>query len=510
MLPLSSAGTRCEGAGAEMAHRRVAAVDLGAESVRVAPCRFDGRDVVIDDPIRFPTPTFSTGSVVHWDFARLASAVESALAALKSGGIESIGVDGWGVDYGLIDSRGDLVEPPRSYRTPGTEGTPELIDQVIGRDAVYGITGIQRMPINTLYQLAARRATDAFNRAARLVLVPDLLLWRLGAAIASEETIASTTQLVDASSGDWAQEILDALGLPRDLFAPIVPAGSHAEASHRGAPLIRVASHDTASAVLAAGTPTDGAYIVSGTWSLVGAELTRPLLTRGACARNFTNERGFGGTWRLLKNVMGLWLLQECRRGWGSPDYDALMREAAEAPRGGPLIDPDLPIFLGPGDVSARIAAVCRESGQREPQTPGETARTILESLACKYRVVLEELDKLVGHRETITVVGGGTSNGLLCQLTADVTGRPVITSEREASLLGNALAQLVALGDIDVRSVRELPARRPRHMYEPRGDRALDLYERYVALWSAPAGGPNEQEEETWLTAPPAPTSVS
>lgn len=485
-------------------------MDLGAESVRVAACRFDGSEVVIEEPLRFPTPTFSVGPVVHWDFASLALSVEHALDAVQRERLDSIGVDGWGVDYGLLDSDGALIEPPRSYRTPSTDAVLEVVDQVMGSDRVYDITGIQRMPINTLYQLVARRNTDAFAKAAHVVLIPDLLLLRLGAPVACEATNASTTQLVDAVRGDWATEILDAFELPGDLFPPIVPAGSSAGQSQLGIPLIRVASHDTASAVLAAATPPNGAYLASGTWSLLGAELEHPLLSQEAHARNFTNERGFANTTRLLKNVMGLWLLQECRKAWGSPNYDVLMWEAAEAPTGGPLIDPDLPIFLSPGDMPARIAAVCRESGQSAPVTPGETIRTILESLACKYRVVLEELDRLVGYRETITVVGGGTSNRLLCQLTADIAGRPVVASEHEASLLGNALAQLVALGELDTEGVREISRRRPRRQYEPRAEQDPELFERFVALWAAPVIRNSEQKGETWLTAPPAPTNAS
>jgi rhamnulokinase len=487
----------------------LAAVDLGAESTRVAACRYDGERLVIESPTRFATPSTRLGRTVHWDAPVVIERIRSALQVLDLGAGDSIGVDGWGVDYALLDRAGQLVELPRSYRTPGTGGIPELVDGIVGARRLYDITGVQRMPINTLYQLVARRHTRELQAASRLVLFPDYMLHTLGGSIACEETNASTTQLVDIRSGDWSSELIDALSLPRALFPRIAPCGEVAGTTDGGATLIRVASHDTACAVLAANATRDGAYLISGTWSLVGSSLPAPLMSADAYALNFTNERGFAGTTRLLKNVMGLWLLQQCRAAWGNElRYPEIIADAQDAPSGMSLFEPDLEIFLTPGDMPGRIAEVCRETGQREPSTPGEFARAICESLACKYRYVVEQLDALVGYRSLLTIVGGGVSNALLCQLTADVTERPVVTRGQEASLLGNAIVQLVARGELHTNDIPALIARSaPSGAFEPRATGG-DLYERYSTLWPAARRNDDRFKEDTWLAA--TPTNVS
>lgn len=487
----------------------LAAVDLGAESTRVAAGRYDGERLVIDAPTRFPTPSVWIGQAVHWDAPTIMERIRSALHALDLGRGDSVGVDGWGVDYALLDRAGALVELPRSYRTPRTAGVPELVDGVVGSERLYRITGIQRMPINTLYQLVARRHALELRSASTLLLFPDYVLHVLGGSRACEATNASTTQLVDIGSGEWSAELIDELSLPKALFPRIAPSGEAAGTAEGGATLIRVASHDTASAVLAANVADDEAYLVSGTWSLVGASLPAPVLTPEARALNLTNERGFAGTTRLLKNVMGLWLLQQCRAAWGRDlRYSEIIAAAKAAPAGRSLFDPDLEIFLTPGDMPARIAAVCRETGQREPGTPGEFARAICESLACKYRWVVEQLDLLIGFRSSITLVGGGVSNDLLCQLTADVTERVVVTRGQEASLLGNAIVQLVARGELEERDIRALIARSaPAGAFEP-STRGSELYERYLSIWSAGRRNDYRFKEDMWLTA--TPTNVS
>lgn len=487
----------------------LAAVDLGAESTRIAGCRYDGERLVIESPTRFATPSTSLGRTVHWDAPAIIDRIGSALQTLDLGPADSVGVDGWGVDYALLDQAGGLVELPRSYRSPGTAGVPELVDGVVGPRRLYEITGIQRMPINTLYQLVARRHTRELQEASGLLLLPDYVLHVLGGSIACEETNASTTQLVDIRSGEWSWELMDALSLPKGLFPRIAPCGEVAGTTNSGATLIRVASHDTACAVLAADAADNGAYLVSGTWSLVGVSLATPLVTPETCALNFTNERGYGGTTRLLKNVMGLWLLQQCRAAWGSElRYPELIADAQTASSGESLFEPDLEIFLTPGDMPGRIAAVCRETGQREPTTPGEFARAICESLACKYRYVIEQLDVLVGYRSSVTVVGGGVGNSLLCQLTADVAERPVVTRGQEASLLGNAIIQLVARGELGTSDIPALLARSaPPRAFEPSGGGG-ELYERYLTLWPAARRNDDRFKEDRWLTA--TPTNVS
>lgn len=492
-----------------MSSATLAAIDLGAESTRIAACRYDGERLVIESPTRFATPSTWLGNTLRWDAPAIVDRIRSTLRSLDLGPADSVGVDGWGVDYALLDHAGELVELPRSYRTPGTVGIPEFVDDVVGARRLYDITGIQRMPINTLYQLVARRHTRELQAASGLLLLPDYVLHTLGGSIACEETNASTTQLVDIRSGEWSSELIDAFGLPNGLFPRVAPCGETAGTTDGGATLIRVASHDTACAVLAAGATGEAAYLVSGTWSLVGAALPMPVLSPEAYELNFTNERGFAGTTRLLKNVMGLWLLQQCRAAWGSARrYPEIVAEAQDAASGESLFDPDLEIFLTPGDMPGRIAAVCRATGQREPATPGEFARAICESLACKYRQIVEQLDVLVGFRSSITIVGGGASNALLCQLTADVAERPVATRAQEASLLGNAIVQLVTRGELDASDIPALLARStPPSAYEP-SEGGGELYQRYLTLWPEARSNDDRFKEDSWLTA--TPTNVS
>jgi rhamnulokinase len=469
---------------------RFAAADLGAESGRVVVGTLrDGR-VELEVVHRFANRPVRLPDGLHWNAPGLLEGILDGLRAAER--VDGVGVDAWGVDYGLVDRDGRLLGLPFHHRDARTAPMVARAFERVPRDELYAATGIQTLPINTVFQLLADEGTPALEAAARVLLIPDLMaLWLCGIA-ANEVTAASTTGLLDARSGAWAWEAIERLGLPARVFGELVEPGTAlgpllGEHGVAGAPLVRaVAGHDTASAFAAA--PIEGdddAILSSGTWSLLGLELPGPILGADAAAANLTNERGVDATTRLLKNVMGLWLVQECRRAWGAHDYDELHRLAAQAPDDVPLVDPDDEAFLAPGDMPARIAAHCERGGQRAPATPGETVRTILLSLACKYRVVLRRLERVTGRRvRRVHVIGGGARNALLCQLTADVLELPVLAGPVEATALGNVLVQARGAGLLgslaDLRAVASASARPT--TYEPAIDRSGD-YERFLAV---------------------------
>jgi len=464
------------------------AFDLGAESGRAVVGRFDGGAIALEEVRRFPTPSVRLPDGLYWDALGLFRELTGALGGLDRA--RSIGIDTWGVDFGLLDEHGTLIANPLSYRDGRAAA---VVGEALGRvpaEEIYATTGIQFMPINTLFQLLV--AGDRLDRAETLLLMPDLLAYWLTGERHAEETNASTTQLLDARTGDWARGLIEELGLPQRLFPQVVEAGTTlggllphvADATGLAAStaVVAVATHDTASAVVAVPSASPGtAYISSGTWSLVGVELDAPALSEQARAANLTNERGFGGTTRLLKNVMGLWLVQECRRAWGGADYAELVELAASAP-GGVLFDPDLPELLTPGDMPARIAALCGTTDR------AAILRAIFESLACRYRHVLDELEAVTGRAiHTVHVIGGGARNVFLCQLTADLTRRAVLAGPVEAAALGNVLVQLHASGDLGgLTEMREVVRRSTAlEAFEP--DPALDrwttLYDRFLTV---------------------------
>jgi rhamnulokinase len=441
------------------------AIDLGAETGRAMAARLRGGRLLIEPVHRFAnTPTSGDGRL-SWDVGLLQREIRSAIsrASAQAAGQLSIGVDSWAVDFGLVDEAGSLTGEVVHYRDRRTTGMIEQVGQLAPPDWLYQRTGIQTMPINTLFQLMSLRGSPALDQASRLLLVPDLVNYWLTGVQSNEETVASTTQLLDGAGGSWAYDLLDRLGLPRHVFRDIRPAGTvlgplDAEwASIQGGtdiPVVAVASHDTASAVVAVPMerPERSAYISSGTWSLVGMELETPVLTEDARKANFSNERGFAGTIRFLKNVMGLWLLQECGRTWVGQGEDVtpagLIHAAATATPFLSVIDPDDPMFLPPGAMPERVASYCRSSGQPIPDTVGGIVRTILESLAAKYALVIRQLASVTGRTvDLVHVVGGGSRNELLCQMTADATGLPVLAGPAEATAMGNALVQAYALG---------------------------------------------------------------
>ena len=451
-----------------MKNLTLAAVDLGASSGRVMRASFDGRRLSLEEAYRFPNGPVRLLGSQHWDALRLFSDIKQGLAlAARPAGLDGLGLDTWGVDFGLLDRDDRLVGNPFHYRDARTDGVPERAFQRVLREEIFERTGIQVMPINTLYQLLAmvEAHAAALQAAETLLMMPDLFNFWLSGQKAVEFTNATTTQMYDQRAGDWAWPLLEKLGLPTHILGPVTPPAtvlgpllaSVAEelGLRAGVPVIAPACHDTGAAVAA--VPAEGsrwAYISSGTWSLVGVEVAEPVINQQSLAGNFTNEGGVAGTVRLLKNVSGLWLLQECMRTWAergeARSYDWLLAAAEAAPAFAALVDPDDPAFLHPADMPAVLAAYCARSGQAAPGSQPALARCIFESLALKYRWVLEKLEALLGYRlEVIHIVGGGAQNGLLCQLTADATGRLVIAGPVEAAALGNALAQAMALGEL-------------------------------------------------------------
>ncbi len=470
------------------------AFDLGAESGRAMVARFDGDRIELEEVRRFATPSVRLPDGLYWDALGLFSELTSALAAVRASGerVRSVGVDSWAVDFGLLDRGGALIANPLSYRDGrGASFMREALSRVPAED-IYATTGIQFLPINTLFQLLALEGM--LDRAETLLLIPDLLAYWLTGERHVEVTNGSTTQLLDARKADWAFELIRRFGLPERIFPSIVEPGSilggllphvaEATGLPRATALAVVASHDTASAVVAAPLASaNAAYISSGTWSLVGVESSEPVLTARALAANLTNERGFGGTTRLLKNVMGLWLVQECRRAWGdAADYAELTELAVAAP-GGVLFDPDLPELLTPGDMPARIRAACAGLPNERPAIVCAS----FESLACKYRQVLDEIEDVTGRAiDTVHVIGGGAQNTFLCQLTANVSRRLVLAGPVEAAALGNVLVQLHAFGDVgSLPEMREVVRRSTDVVrYEPDPpERWTALYERFQTV---------------------------
>ena len=486
-----------------MAELTFAAVDLGAESGRVIAGKFDGQKVVLEVAHRFANTPVAAGGTLYWDTLRLWHDIQDGLGKLGAAGqkLAGIGVDTWGVDFGLLDGADQLLGNPVHYRDKRNDGMLDAAFAVVSREEIYQRTGLQFMQFNTLYQLLAMKKQDSaqLEAAKSLLFTPDLLNFWLSGEKISEYTIASTSQMLDAAKRVWDEDLLRKLGLPTQILRDIVPAGSQigtlrAEVAARcglapDTQVIAPGSHDTASAV--ASVPwedgTDAAYLSSGTWSLMGLELAEPLITPESYRLDFTNEGGAGNTIRFLKNIAGLWLVQECRRTWlrqGQEfNYEELTRMASEAAGSGSFVEPDDARFGSPGDMPAALREYCRQTGQEAPASVGEVVRCCLDSLALKYRWTFEKLEELRGKRlGVLHIVGGGTQNKLLAQLTADCLGRPVICGPVEATAAGNILIQAMARGEIhdgaDIRAVvrRSFPVEH----YAPRSDSKAAWDERY------------------------------
>ena len=440
---------------------RFAAVDLGASSGRVMVAEVGPDRLELTEVHRFANRPVRVAGTLYWDILGLYQGVLDGLRA--AGRLDGIGIDSWAVDYGLLDADGRLLGNPVHYRDGRTEQAVEVALAQVPVQRLYAATGIALQPFNTLFQLVA----EGERRASTALLIPDLIAFWLTGQLGTEITNASTTGLLDARSGEWDRTIIEAVGINPMLFPPLRQPGDligevRADVGvAAGVPVYAVGSHDTASAVV--GVPARGehfAYISSGTWSLVGVELAEPVLSEESRRANFTNERGVDGTIRFLRNVMGLWLLQEYQRELGIDGLPALLAQARTVPARRSLIDATDPRFLAPGGMSARIAAACRETGQPEPASPAEFARCVLDSLAVATRDAVRAAQALSGRDvEVLHVVGGGSRNELLCQLTADACGLPVIAGPAEATALGNVLVQARAAGAIagDLRELRSL-----------------------------------------------------
>jgi rhamnulokinase len=479
-----------------MARDVALAVDVGASSGRVVSGAFDGRLLELEELHRFENGPVAMAGQLVWDLPRLWREVVAGLrlAGERHGrSISTVGVDTWGVDFSFLGADDALLANPVCYRDPRTRGLLAAAEKIVPRAEIFAATGLQFMELNSLYQfLALKQSTSSVLAAAeRMQMIPDLFHWLLSGVRSNERTNASTTQCYDPQANDWAWGMLERFGLPTHVFGPLTEPGTNLGglrsevAAETGLADVRVivpGTHDTASAVVAVPAPEppsprpDWCYVSLGTWALVGAELDRPLVTPECLARNFTNEGGVGGTTRLLKNVCGLWLVQQCRAAWQRAGkgwtWDQLTALAAEAPPLVTLVDPNHPSLVAPADMPEAIRALARASGEPVPESTAAIVRTALESVAAAVRRTLGELDALLGRRVSrVHIVGGGVKNSLLCQMIADATARPVVAGPVEATAIGNLLVQLAgSSGTVDLRALRSIvrdsfePAR-----YEPR-----------------------------------------
>jgi rhamnulokinase len=487
------------------------AFDLGAESGRAVLGALEGGRLSLTEVSRFGNGVLTLRGRKHWNVFRLYEEMKRTLGRCAAAPPESLGVDTWGVDFALLGPDGGVLGLPFAYRDPHTAGAMASFCGRLPAGRLYALTGIQLLPFNTLFQLEAMRRDRSPQLAAAtdLLLMPDLFHYLLGGVKRSEATIASTTQLLSPLTRSWEPEVVAALGLPRPLLPEIVAPGTVigrledevcVETGCPAVPLVAVATHDTASAVAAVpATGTRWAFLSCGTWALLGVESARPIMTPAARAANFTNEGGLGGTYRVLKNIMGLWLLQESRRVLrGDVSYAEITAQAAAAPPLVSLVDPDRPELLAPADMPAAIRSCCTRTGQPAPHTLGELARCILESLALKFRFVLAQLRDLGCEVDCLHLVGGGAQNALLCQLTADATGLPVRAGPVEATAIGNLLVQAQALGHLaspeELRAVvaRSFPTTdyspHPTPAWEQAFTRFTDLcHHGAVQSWTAP-----------------------
>ena len=491
------------------------ALDLGAESGRGVVGRFDGDRLTLNEIHRFPNGPVRALDTLYWDALRLFDAMKTTLgqAARDYPGLEGVGVDTWGVDFALVGRNDTLLGNPVHYRDPRTVGMTERAASLVPLDRIYEITGLQFLPFNSIYQLLAMREARSplLDLAETLLMIPDLFGWLLTGRKGVERTNASTTQLYDPRAGAWSDELCRALNLPRSILPELIEPATELGPLRRsvleelgiGRPLsvLVPGTHDTASAVAAVPArrgggpmegPPDWCYISSGTWSLLGVEVPRPVINAATRRGNFTNEAGVEGTTRLLKNIMGLWLVQECRRTWlragDDLSYDALIARAGTARPFVTLVDPDDPSFFAPGDMPARISAFAARTGQPIPGDEGAFVRCALESLALKYRQVIARLEAILGTTiRTIHVVGGGCRNALLNQFAADACGVPVLAGPVEATAAGNVLLQAMARGRVanlaEGRSI--IASSFPIDVYEP-NPRASEAWSEAAARFAA------------------------
>jgi rhamnulokinase len=493
------------------------ALDLGAESGRGFLGRFDGEHLALEQIHRFSNEPVKMLDTLYWDLPRLFEEIKLAVgkANAATSGLEGVGVDTWGLDFGLVGRGDTLLGNPVHYRDARTDGMLTVAFQRVQRARIYEITGLQFLPINTAYQLLALRSANSplLEVAESLLMMPDVFGWLLTGRRAGERTVASTTQLLDARTGTWSNELCHAFQLPRSILPTLIEPGSELGSLRRSVAeevgiigpvrVIAPATHDTASAVaavpassstsspLSSSEVPDWCYLSSGTWSLLGVEVSRPVINGETMRYNITNEGGVAGTTRLLKNIMGLWLVQESRRTWARAGrdmtYEELTARARVAPPFASLIDPDDPSFLAPGDMPKRLAAFCARTGQTLPCDEGALVRCCFESLALKYCWTIQRLERILGTTiKTIHIVGGGAQNALLCQFTANASSRVVYAGPVEATAIGNILMQAMSRKKLgSIAELRAVVARSfPVTVYEPRDtDAWTDAAGRFTAL---------------------------
>ena len=481
------------------------AIDLGAESGRAIAASLAGDRLLLNEVHRFGNGPVRLNDGIHWDVLRLWQEIKTGIAYAVKGGekFDSIGLDTWGVDFALLDKHGSLLSNPFHYRDARTDGMIAEAFRRMTPAEIFANTGIQFIQINTLYQLLAMAVgkSPLLDAAETFVTIPDLFNYWLSGEISNEFTSATTTQCFDPRQRDWARPVLRAMDIPTHLFKPVSEAGTRIGtllpqiAEETGAKEVQVilpACHDTGSAVVAVPAKNqDFAWISSGTWSIIGVEVSRPCVNEKALGYNLTNEGGVFGTWRLSKNILGLWLVQECKRTWARQgqdlSYDQITDLAAAARPFLAVIDPDYEQFLHPGDMPARIQSYCSGTNQSVPQTKGEIIRTALESIALKYRWVLERLEELEDKQfAPLHIIGGGTRNRLLNQFSADATQRVVVTGPVEATATGNVLMQAIGLGQLGSLADARAVVRRSFELeaYHPAQRRGWDeAYEKFLQL---------------------------
>jgi len=488
-----------------MSKQRFLAFDLGAESGRAVVGTLDSGRLELAETHRFSNPNGKMNGRLQWNLLAQWEELKTGLRKAAAGHdhLDGLGVDTWGVDFGLISSSGEVLANPVMYRDSRTDGVMAKTFEKVSKERIFQATGIQFMQINTLYQLVAMRQMKSalLDSAQTLLFMPDLFHYLFSGVRKSEQTFASTSQIYDPRKKDWANGILEELGIPTRLLAPIIPAGTilgdllPEVAQDCGAgkvPVIAPASHDTASAVAAA--PAEGenwCYISSGTWSLMGVEMPEPVITDKSLAYNYTNEIGVGGSVRFLKNIMGLWLVQECRRQWVTQGHDHSYAELTSMAERSPgllaLVDPDHDSFLAPGNMVGKIERFCKQTRQTPPGSRGEYVRTCLDSLALTYRRTLNGLEDVTGRKiNVIHILGGGSQNELLNQMTADACGRPVVAGPVEATAAGNILVQAMAVGALKNLAEARKVVRNSFDVkrYEPRETKKWDeAFERYMEI---------------------------
>ena len=485
----------------------VLGIDLGASSGRAMLGTLEGKKLTIREIHRFLNEPVTLCGRFVWDMPRLFHEIKQALLKLSKSGetVDAIGIDTWGVDFGLLDKNGHLLSLPVHYRDARTNGIPEKVRAIIPDGELFARTGIAFNSFNTLYQLYAMKeeGDPALESAQDLLFLPDLLAYFLTGKKGTEYTIASTSQLLNPFTRDWDRELMEKLGIPAHIFGEVKLPGTvrgtllpdiAKECGVAEIPVIAIGGHDTASAVAAVpAQEKDFAYISSGTWSLLGAEVQKPLCTEGVMKANYTNEGGVDGSIRLLKNIMGLWIIQECKREWdrrgSETSFGELVELSMQAPAFKAILDVDDPCFLAPGDMPARIQAYCAKSGQPVPEGKGEISRVIYESLALKYRWAIERLeeDMLKKPIEALHIVGGGSKNALLNRFTAEAIKRPVIAGPDEGTIIGNLLVQAQALGAIsgilELREVVENSFPTKTFLPETDGKAWDEAYQRYLKV---------------------------